>query len=284
MTTIKTLIKSHAVLSYYVLVFLITWGGTLIVSGLDGFVGSKPISAAQLPFAYLTFLAGPSIGGVLLTGFVYGRAGFDDLVARLVKWQVSIRWYAIAFLTAPLATIAILLALSLSSPIFLPAIVTADDKAGLLASAVVVGLVVAFFEELGWTGFAIPELRKRYDTLAAGLGVGLVWGAWHLPLFAASANSSTVIPSGVYLAVLLFSWLPPYRVLMVWVCNHTKSLFVAILMHAPIVVSQFVLIPTALADNIVTFDLVFTAVLWSLVAVVAMTRSRLPSRFTNALR
>jgi len=83
---------------------------------------------------------------------------------------------------------------------------------------------------------------------------------WHFPLFAGS------VPSPLYLAVLLFSWLPPYRVLMVWVYDHTRSLLVAMLMHAMIVFGSLVLIPTTPSEIPVTFDLVFAAELWLLVA------------------
>ena len=40
---------------------------------------------------------------------------------------------------------------------------------------IVGGLVVGFFEELGWTGFAIPTLmRLRYGVLGTGLIVGVL--------------------------------------------------------------------------------------------------------------
>ena len=45
---------------------------------------------------------------------------------------------------------------------------------------IVVALVAGFIEELGWTGFAVPVLRRRYGVLATGLIVGFVWAAWHL--------------------------------------------------------------------------------------------------------
>jgi membrane protease YdiL (CAAX protease family) len=174
-----------------------------------------------------------------------------------------------ALLTAPLLTIAILLALSLTSPIFLPAIITAKDKVSLLVPGIIIGLVVAFFEELGWTGFAIPELRKRYSVLAVGLLLGLPWGLWHFPLFAASAHSSGTIPPALYMAVLLFSWLPPYRVLMVWAYDHTKSLLMLMIMHLPIVVDQFVLRAEAASGVALCINLLlFGSVLWVIAAVV----------------
>ena len=77
-------------------------------------------------------LAGPSVAGVLLTGLVHGRAGLLEFRRRLVKWQVGARWYAVALLTAPLLAIAVLLALRLLSPEFLPGILTTNDRASLL--------------------------------------------------------------------------------------------------------------------------------------------------------
>jgi membrane protease YdiL (CAAX protease family) len=257
---ISAFAKRHPVVTYYGLMFAISWGFGLIVLGPDGFVGSKPISGVQLPLVYVAALAGPIVTGLLSVGLVRGRAGMRDLLSRLLTWRVSVRWYAVALLTAPLLTILTLLALSLVSANFLPAIMRSGDKMRLLMSGIAVALIVPFGEELGWTGFAIPQLRQRYSVGATGLIVGLLWGVWHFPLFAGS------VPSPLYLAVLLFSWLPPYRVLMVWVYDHTRSLLVAMLMHAMIVFGSLVLIPTTPSEIPVTFDLVFAAELWLLVA------------------
>jgi uncharacterized protein len=70
----------------------------------------------------LAMLAGPSVAGILLTGLLYGRAGFRDLLTRMTRWRVGARWYAVALLTAPLLFTAVSLALSLTSPEFLPVI------------------------------------------------------------------------------------------------------------------------------------------------------------------
>ncbi len=270
MSVIKTFIKQHPVQSYYALVFAISWGGSLIVLGPKGLVGNKPITSAQLPLVYLAAIAGPSVAGILSVGLIYGKAGLRELRSRLLTWRVSVIWYAIALLTAPLLTAAILFALSLTSPAFLPTIMTTSDKTGLLTTGIAVSLVVPFFEEIGWTGFAVPQLRERYGIATTGLIVGLLWGAWHVPLFSGSASSSAAIPQPLYLTVLLFSWLVPYRVLMVWVYDYTKSLLMGMLMHVPIVVSSFVLIPTATSEVVVTFDIVFAGALWAVVAAVAV--------------
>jgi Type II CAAX prenyl endopeptidase Rce1-like len=69
---------------------------------------------------------------------------------------------------------------------------------GLIEPAAVGQDEATFSEDLGWTGFAIPQLSQRYSVVATGFIVGLLWGVWHFPLFAGS------VPSDFYLAVLLF--------------------------------------------------------------------------------
>jgi len=165
---VSSFVKLHPVLSYYVLVFAISWGATLIMVGPGGFVTTTATSPT-FALVGLASLLGPSLAGVMMTGLVDGRAGFRELLSRLLRWRVGGRWYAVALLTAPLVTLATLVPLSFTSTVFLPAILTADDKTSLVLSGVAVGLIVPVFEELGWTGFATPRLRQRRGVLATGL-------------------------------------------------------------------------------------------------------------------
>lgn len=273
MATIKAFINRHSVLLYFVLTFVLSWGSILSVVG----PGVKKLPDTQLPLVYLAILAGPSSAGLLLTGLVDGRVGFRALLSRLLRWRVEARWYAVALLTAPLLATMVSLALALFSSVFLPSIITTDAKASLLLSGLLVGLLVGVFEELGWTGFAVPRLRLRYNILVTGLIVGFLWGAWHFLLFWENDSFS----SGLALTLLigrLFSWLPAYRVLLVWVYDRTGSLLVAILMHASLVASTLLLQPAVTGMNLLIYIGVWAAVLWSVVMVVAVTNRGQPSR------
>jgi len=268
--TVKAFIRKQPVLAYYALAFAISWGAILILVGPGGFLQTTSTSPS---FALVGFasLLGPSVSGILMTGLLDGRAGLRELRSRLLRWRVGVRWYAVALLAGPLATILTLFALSLTSPAFVPAIITAEDKASLVLAGIAVGLVVPAFEELGWTGFVTPRLRLRHGVLGTGLFMGLLWGTWHLPMFAGSAASSGMIPPALFMAAMLFAWLPPYRVLMVWVYDRTRSLLVVMVMHMPIVVSQFVLTPERLSGEQMFISLLATgAALWLVVGVVAL--------------
>ncbi|NHX36501.1 MULTISPECIES: CPBP family intramembrane glutamic endopeptidase [Halolamina] len=43
-------------------------------------------------------------------------------------------------------------------------------------------------EEIGWRGFLQPRLQEHTSVLTAGIGIGVVWWAWHLPLFLGHRN------------------------------------------------------------------------------------------------
>jgi uncharacterized protein len=268
MTTITAFLKRHSVLTYFVLTFTISWGGILIALTPVGF----PISTEQVEFymALMANQAGPLLAGILLTSLIYGRAGLREFFARLLRWRVGARWYVVALLTAPLLATAVPLALSLFSREFLPAIFTTDDLAAPLLSGIAAGLMVGLFEEFGWTGFAIPRMRQRYGVLTTGLVVGVLWGAWHFPMFWETDSFSGVLPFAI-LVVRLFSWLPAYRVLMVWVYDHTESLLVAVLMHVSLTASMIITAPLALAGaSLLASILVGAAVWWIVVAAIML--------------
>jgi uncharacterized protein len=282
-------LQRHPVRTYFVLVFALSWGAFLLLTGGFGPIGSTD---PRFLFIALTAPVAPAIVGLLLTGLVAGRAGYRDLLAALLRWRVGMRWYAFALLTAPLLTVtaAVVLALALHSAEFLPAILLKPDSLGLLLPGVVGGLVAGFCEELGWTGFAIPRLRLRNGVFVTGLLVGLVWGAWHFPLFRESTSFSGALPLTLLL-VQLFAWLPAYRVLMVWVYDRTASLLVAVLMHASLIATQLIVRPAVMGEaaSLVSI-LAWAAALWLVVAVVAVatggqfTRQPLRTQWRNGAR
>lgn len=277
MTTIKPFIKRHAVLSYYALTFAISWSAVLGMMGLTGLPTTKAQIEALLPVAIIAMLLGPSASGLLMIPLVDGKAGFHDLRSRLGRWRVDARWYAIALLLAPLLILAVLMALAVFSPVYLPGIFTREDKLARLMLGLVSALVTGICEELGWTGFVTPRLRQRYSILATGLIIGVLWGIWHIvpmvimPSLAYSAPlSPAVYIVGRTLSFLVGS-LVAFRLLMVWVYDHTHSLLLLILMHTALTAANIIYEPEALGgiSNFI-LDLVTAAALWGLVALLFM--------------
>ena len=281
MKTIRAFVERHPVLTYYALTFAISWGGLLLVIGGPGGIPGTPEQFERLlPLAIPALIGGPVTAGLLLTGLVDGRAGYRELFSRLLRWRVGARWWAVALLTAPLVFAAVHLALSLTSPVFIPGILEAGDKVAFLLSNLAGALMVGILEELGWTGFATPRLLARHGVLATGLIVGVLWGAWHLlpQDFWAGGISSGGLPLALFVTVngfgFLLGQLPAYRVLMVWVYDRTDgSLLVAILMHASLTACTFIFGPSPLAISgvaLLTYGLALAAAWWVVVAAVVI--------------
>lgn len=276
-STINTAIKRRPVLAYYALAFAISWSVILVMIALSGMPTIKEQMEAAMTGAIVMFLLGPSVSGLLMTGLVDGRAGFHDLRSRLGRWRVATYWYAIALLLAPLITLAVLMALSVISPVYLPGVFTRDDKMARLIMGLFSAVVTGICEELGWTGFVTPRLRQRYSVLATGLIIGVLWGLWHIvpmAIWPSVAYSAPLSPA-VYIAVRTLSFLVgglvAFRVLMVWVYDRTQSLLVLIIMHTGLTAANIIYEPEAIGgtSNFIA-DFVGAAAMWIVVAVFFM--------------
>jgi CAAX protease family protein len=278
MKALQVFVRHHPVVTYFLVTFTISWSGALLaIGGAGGMSGTAPTNDPRFVYAVLAMLAGPSIAGILLTAFVEGKRGLRELGARVRAWRVGARWLAVVLLTAPLLLAATLFALAFASSNFLPGIFTSTDKAGLVAVGVAVALGAGFFEELGWTGFAIPQLRRTQGVLATGVVVGVLWGAWHLltNIFWAGRVSAGQLPLATFMPASAFSvlvgYLVAFRVLMVWVYDRTGSLFVAMLMHASLTASVLVLDPAAISGiDLLTYSFALAIAVWAAVAVIGV--------------
>ena len=123
----------------------------------------------------LVALCGPAVAA-LATVALLGRHAWRDLRERIAKWRVPARWYVLALL-APVPISALAAGLEwlagARGPVHLMPISPLQ--------AVVFVLVAG--EEIGWRGFLLPRVLERAGAWPASAFVGIVWAAWHLPLF-----------------------------------------------------------------------------------------------------
>ena len=83
-------------------------------------------------------------------------------------------------------------------------------------------------EELGWRGYALNILQKKYVPLTAGIIVGVIWGLWHLPLMILSGYSGLELVYYIFafmLAVISFS------IIITFFYNKSKNILIAMWMH-----------------------------------------------------
>lgn len=209
-------------------------GATTAVAWLLWVVGATVFPDRLLAFV----LAGAWAPTVVALGLTYrdeGRRGVRRLLGRLVRWRVGLRWYAVALLSVP-AIVAVAAGIHVglggTTPVpTLPADLPGRLEYLLLPVVLLVNVFVGgpLAEEVGWRGYLQPRLDERMPLVPAGLGVGLVWGLWHLPFF--------VLPGGAgIVGGLSLAWFVPlvagWSVLFALVVSRTGSLLPAVLLHA----------------------------------------------------
>ena len=126
---------------------------------------------------------------------------------------------------------------------------------------------------LGWFLRRAGLDRTKYGVFTTGLLVGLFWGAWHFLVNLEADTFTGTLPLALLIA-RLFTWLPAYRILMVWVYEWTESQFIVTLMHVSLVATTGILDPVIEGENLLIFLLVKAAVFWIFVATVLLTRKR----------
>ena len=86
-------------------------------------------------------------------------------------------------------------------------------------------------EEIGWRGFMVPELAKFLSFTNVALLSGLIWSAWHLPLFLMGFYGAEGTP--LYYQLFFFTlFLVSNSVTMTYLRLKTDSLWTAVLFHA----------------------------------------------------
>jgi len=174
--------RRYPLLSFFLMTFAITWslGAVYFLFGkqLEPYVGQVNHSH---PLYYLAVYA-LSIAAITVVWRTQGRASLRQFLARLLQWRIGWRWYAflvIAFILAHLGARGVAVLRGEAVPGILYAWYMTAPLAlyWLFADAGPIG------EELGWRGFALPLLQRRFSPFAAAVLLGTVWAVWHLPAF-----------------------------------------------------------------------------------------------------
>jgi membrane protease YdiL (CAAX protease family) len=200
---------------YFALAFAITW-------------------ALQLPalLAHMGILEGPperymplvGLGafGPMMAAMIAARiegTGLRSLFSPLGTWRVGLAWYLAALLLPGgifVAAAAIWNALGHSEPLLY-----APNNAAFVAAAI----VFPFGEEVGWRGFALPRLAKRFGPLAASAILGVLWTFWHVPMLTLQGVRPALY--GVFVPLMIGG-----SVLFTWIYGRTNgSLLLAVLTH-----------------------------------------------------
>jgi membrane protease YdiL (CAAX protease family) len=174
---LRRLVARHPVAAFLVMVY--TVNTAVALSPLLTRRDILPFGLA--PYDSLGHIFGVALPAFLVVAATHGQVGVRDLARRCLRWRVGVRWYLIALLGVPVATM--LCASTLFGLAPLNALV---EKWELLFKVVLPQLVllIVFYnvaEEVGWTGFLQARLQERHGPLKACVIVTVPFALFHLP-------------------------------------------------------------------------------------------------------
>jgi membrane protease YdiL (CAAX protease family) len=181
---------------------------------------------------------GPAVSAILLTCLAGDKQERREYWSRLISFtRIGPRWYAIIILIAPVySVLAILSGLVIKGNI--PAVDTAvryvTHPLTIIPFAIVRMVYGPLPEELGWRGYALDRLQRKWNALVSSLVLGVIWAVWHTPMFFMRGSlMSEVLPLwSTEFWVVMGPGILAGSVVMTWIYNNTqRSTLAAILFH-----------------------------------------------------
>lgn len=218
-------------LTYFGFAYIISW---IIWLPLYGHILGLT-NLPSLTFQHALGALGPLIASFITTFIFLKKEGLKVLLKKC--FQVKPIIYLTIALLSPflLAIIAIVINHFITkTPISLTGLLTTKEFPNFnLITLLMYNLVFfGFGEEVGWRGFALPQLQNKMNALTASIVLTLFWAFWHLPLFFyrpgyTSMDSVAII--GWILSLLTGS------ILLTWLFNSTKgSILICAIFHSTI--------------------------------------------------
>jgi membrane protease YdiL (CAAX protease family) len=174
-------VNTRALVGFFVLAFAISWAWALPFA-----LGGQVVERGDGWPTHYPALLGPAVAAVIVIAVTTGVSGLRDLGSRMLRWRVRLRWWLVALSPAGFLALAWVVLWVFGSD--LPEVAdfgrfTGTPTWGLLGVLLMITLVGSLGEEVGWRGYALPELQRRFTPLSATLLLALLWFSWHIPQF-----------------------------------------------------------------------------------------------------
>lgn len=187
-------LSTPAIFTFFALTFGWTWALWAISSLI------QPLAPRLSTGLFLVSAFGPSFAAFAVLVVFDGIVGLRRWFGQCFRWRVGGRWYAVALLSPPLIMLGALTIAAALGEAILTSPVAGHIFMAMAQFPMIMLLGGPLGEEFGWRGFALPALTPKMGWRVTSLVIGIVWGAWHVPLFFMSGTAQADLPMALFLA------------------------------------------------------------------------------------
>ncbi len=202
--------------------FLLVYGLSLPLWLLQIYIDNTSLPL-NIPITDILAAFTPLIAACILTYKTDGRKGVSILLSRILDFKkINLQWWLVILILPILIFVFIYYLLYINN---LPI------PTNWTISIYTIPLLLIFFflgaagEEVGYMGYAVELLQKKYSVFWTSIIIGVPWIVWHYP---------SMLQQGRNLIFFIWGTLGTiaFRIILVWLFNNTnKSLFACILLH-----------------------------------------------------
>jgi membrane protease YdiL (CAAX protease family) len=227
-SALRRLVARHPVAAFLAMAYTVSIAIAFVRLQTDGNIQSP---SYQYLVGFLEHLFSVALPAILVVAAMQGKAGVRDLARRSLRWRVGARWYIVALVGIPVASVLCASVIYGAAP--LTALV---DNWRLLFTVILQNLLIRLvflntIEEIGWLGFLQARLQDEYGPWKACLLVEIPFALWHLPGLLGDTGgqlSLALILVGVFAIFQLCG-----RFVIMWLYNNTnRSVLLAGIFHA----------------------------------------------------
>lgn len=184
--------KTKTLIPFLAITFGLTWGlAASLILFYDQIVAIFGEVSMTNPLFILAVYA-PSFAGIFLVWRHYGLKGLGSFLRRLTLWRMPVVWWLFLILGIPVLVYA---GAALTGTIGDPFPFSPWYQ---VLPAMAFALFLGPIEEFGWRGVALPLLQRKFAPFWAGLILGVIWAAWHIPSFLLSGTPQSAWSFGPY--------------------------------------------------------------------------------------
>lgn len=207
-----------------------------------------PVALGVVPDGFVQLGAlSASAAGFLLAGLESGSQGARELLGRVRRWRVGLRWWLAALLVPAGSAIAAAHAAAAVDGVNFA--IDAATWRSLIPAFLFLFVFAGLGEEFGWRGYAVPRVQARHGALATSLIIGGFHALWHVPLFFiegvgqhAIAQQIGLLPGLLGYSVLVLA----LAVQATWIFNNTAgSVLLVAVYHGAANASAVLVDPTS---------------------------------------